>query len=145
MVFVYGSVTISMRIIFILLLLILFHDERILRLSTVTLTNFDNFVLNLMWDLRLKHFLVEFLDDFAVYRFYTFLGSMNHKCDKCKSTTPTATFISHNSNIDNFSGIFEIIFDILLLSRVQNASNKELNINWISCGFNFRRLFHRLS
>jgi len=72
---------------------------------------------------------------------------MYHKCDKRKPTTPTATFVSHYSNIDDFTGIFEIIFNILLFGRVQNASNKELNIDWISNGFGFLngRLLHGLS
>jgi hypothetical protein len=69
---------------------------------------------------------------------------MNHKCNKCKSTTPSATFVSHDSNINDFASVFEIIFDVLLFSAVKYASNKELNINRISCWFGFRRLFHWL-
>lgn len=146
MIFVSAIIAISVICVVILLFLILFHNERILRFSSVTLTNFNDFILNLMRYLWLKHLLIQFLNNFTICRFYTFFGGMNHKCDKRKATTPSTTFISHDSNVDNLSSVFEIVLDILLFGRVQNSSNKELDINWISYRFWFlNRLLHRLS
>lgn len=68
---------------------------------------------------------------------------MDHKSDESEAATSSATFVSHDRNIDDFASIFEIILNILLLCRVQNASDEKLDVNWIAHGLGLS-LFHRL-